>query len=190
MKKLSKVVMLPTEKASDIIQCHDNRLWYNDTRYLKSYQHLYFLSDEEIEEGDWILDSYGGINSIYQFRKCDFDSTHFKGGYCKKIIATTDESLRSPTFHNYIHYPSGKYHDDEPKEMSSISIRSLPRPSNEFIKKYCELGGINEVLVEYESELVQTWPSSGRDAGGNEKYETIHTLKVAPDNTITIYPIV
>ena len=26
----------------------------------------------------------------------------------------------------------------------------LPRLSNEFIKKYCELGGIDQVLVEYQ----------------------------------------
>src|SRR5690606_13273419 len=40
----------------------------------------------------------------------------------KKIIATTDSSL------------------------------GLPTPSNSFIKKYCELGGIDEILVEYKEE--------------------------------------
>lgn len=60
---------------------------------------------------------------------------------------------------------------------------NLPRPSDSFIKKYCELGGIDEVMVEY-NELVD---ETQNDWFGNAPI--IQKLKVAPDNTITIKKI-
>lgn len=66
---------------------------------------------------------------------------------CKKIIATTDPELK------------------------------LPRISNDFLKAYCEKGGIDEVLVEYEKYGINQ----------NVDYNVFgYKLKVAPDNTITI----
>ena len=44
---------------------------------------------------------------------------------CKKIIASTDSSL------------------------------NLPKLSNDFIKKYCEVGGIDEIMIEYETGYTQ-----------------------------------
>jgi len=70
---------------------------------------------------------------------------------CDKIIASTDPSL------------------------------NLPRPSDSFIKKYCELGGFDNVMVEYE-QVYEDQLEGGvfvpRSAG--------YRLKVAPDNTISI----
>ena len=62
---------------------------------------------------------------------------------------------------------------------------NLPKPSDLFIKKYCELGSIDEAMVEYET--VQTTKKEDyqyQNGNSNLKYETV--LKVAPDNTITI----
>lgn len=168
MKKLSHVVMLPTEKASSdiskgnitgVLTYHQ---FFRGTEGIytnHTYQHLYFLSDDKIEEGDWVLNSYGGINSIYQFRKCDFDSIHFKGGYCQKIIASTNKSLR------------------------------LPRPSNEFLNKYCEAGDIDEVMVEYYEDYYLHYYTPAGWIECCEKINLGYKLKVAPDNTISIYPI-
>lgn len=162
-----KVVMLPTEKASKIwkdkeegeIQygdCHpDNPDWVA--------QHLYFLSNEEIKEGDWYL------NNDVLFRADNvFDNGNNpnQNKYNKKIIATTDESLKIP-------------YDGTTPISKDWSGKSLPRPSNEFLKKYCELGGIDEVIVEYEE---YDW-NEYTDTYWNSK------LKVAPDNTITIKSI-
>ena len=60
---------------------------------------------------------------------------------------------------------------------STDSTFNSPRPSNEFLKKFCEVGGIDEVLVEYDCDHNQM-PN-----------KVIDVLKVAPDNTISIYPI-
>lgn len=59
----------------------------------------------------------------------------------------------------------------------------LPRPSQGFINKYCEIGGFDEVMVEY-NEFV---PMLGLDIDTHEiRYgETFYGLKIAPDNTIT-----
>lgn len=63
----------------------------------------------------------------------DSKSVHKAGGMnqtwykemCKKIIASTDSSL------------------------------NLPKLSNDFIKKYCEVGGIDEIMIEYETGYTQ-----------------------------------
>lgn len=57
----------------------------------------------------------------------------------------------------------------------------LPRPSDSFIKKYCELGGIEYVMVEYIDTDLKTF--------NGDEFENILNLKVAPDNTITIKSI-
>lgn len=91
-------------------------------------------------------------------------------GY-QPIISSTDESLKILS-----HFKSN------PNNTGSNAImKSLPRPSNDFLKKYCELGGIDEVLVEYELVEVR---GNGIDLGEKDYYK----LKVAPDNTITIKP--
>ena len=178
MKKQVKVVMLPTEKASDLLLCiksyteHINtpaensdikgnlRLGYGKYVDKEFYQpqNLYLLSDEEIKEGDKPCWCYNSIKNTWNNDIILYQGAmpfyHYKG--FKKIIATTDESL------------------------------GLPRPSNEFLKKYCELGGIDKVLVEY---------NEGNEylagiVGNNEIWNTYpNEPKIAPDNTITIYPI-
>lgn len=160
----SKVVMLPTEKATRIAtRKTDNKLIYSPDFIASDNcinQNLYFLSDEEIKEGDWMYDSK--LNIIIQYKS-------YKDG-CKKIIATTDTSLKFQFYRGYEH------------TVNPIRENPLPKPSNEFLKKYCELGGIEEVLVEYKCLL------------GNKEDENLNLipelfLKVAPDNTITIKPI-
>lgn len=122
MKKEIQVVMLPTEKATNVLLTGRNDLIhvtkdFGFTETIDRFQHLYFLSDEEIKEGDWIL---SGVNSDSlkprQVTSQALIDDLFP--WEKKIIATTDESL------------------------------GLPRPSNEFLQKYCELGGVNAVLGE------------------------------------------
>jgi hypothetical protein len=153
MKKETKVVMLPTEKAplvirhdkpSVIMLSKDSPFTTNETH---TYQHLYFLSDKKPKSNDWVY--HKDSNTIFQFdlkKEIDFSSY-------QKIIATTDPNL------------------------------NLPRPSNEFLQKYCELGGISIVLVEY-------FEYASAVAGGNPtKFIPLYRLKVAPDNTISIYPI-
>lgn len=154
-----------TTKDSEIGNFYENTFSYN----------LYITNPkEEIKEGDWCLDKYNQIwkYSSGKLRSYDklgierFTTDNIEGQGVKKIIATTDESL--------------KFGEDVP---GFIKYKSLPKPSNEFLRKYCEVGGIDEVLVEYEYNHDDTVPFPKTVEGQEFK------LKVAPDNTITIKPI-
>lgn len=156
--KKCKVVILPTEKET-LIQLGVTFHKKIPGEFRGTYFHLYILSDEGIKEGDWYYYVDGSGNHIMLCKS----SSQVKGiaGYYK-IIATTDSSLK-------IAGELNKYHKDD---------KYLPQPSDSFIRKYCELGGIDEVMVEYEY---------------NNHYPMVEfnnlKLKVAPDNTITIRPI-
>ena len=172
MKKEIQVVMLPTKKASKIGKYQDtDNLVYNDGTDIPrgEFQHLYFLSDEEIEEGDWIYDT---ITKKIEIAKYNHDV--LKRDW-KKIIATTNETLRIK----------------EVLDEEDPIYKFYPRPSNEFIKKYCELGGIDKVLVEYEQFLINPYTEkevTTFDTIAAEDLESDYKLKVAPDGTISIYP--
>lgn len=163
MKKRVEIVMLPTEKAQ--IYKENEKLYFNPTTMhipvKPEPQHLYFISDDEIKDRDWCYDNFLGL--VFQFEIGEANSDFIKK-HIKKIIATTDEELNKDLIYD------GEYFDSEFK-------KGLPRPSKEFLKKYCELGGIDKVLVEYDCDHSQM-PN-----------KVIDILKVAPDNTITIYPI-
>lgn len=160
--KRCKVVMLPV-KRGNIIKKWD-KLYYagNDTEPVTAgsavNQALYILSDDIIESGDWV---------------CAFDEFigkfgSFKYSYtnkCKKIIATTDRSLKievdRPQIHQGVEWGSEKIEE------------SLPSPSQGFVQKYTDKGGIDNILVEYESIL--SYP--------------FEQVKVSSDDTITIKPV-
>lgn len=187
--KKHKVVMLPTEKASDLClytpQTHDvsnnilnygnynQRLYGLDKKPL--YQHLYILSDEEIKIGDWGIGHAKGINGIgtgyYVFKhdNSNIAKVNALAEGSKKIIATTDTSL-------WEHDDTVPYPKTKP---------ALPQPSQAFIEKYVEEYNkgniITKVIVEYESvEYCRPMPMV------HQKYY-ISKVKINPkDNTITI----
>lgn len=168
MKKKCRVVMLPTNQEAPIYKVPNRDILFlsndiDNTKYTHHY-HLYILSDDEIKEGDWFIANQG-VHQCLEIVKGDYpykianqynnEEIQYQSKYWSgnKIIATTNSSL------------------------------NLPRPSNEFIQKFCEKSGIWEVMVEYilsGKEYVDD-----QDAYGYDDYK----LKVAPDNTISIYPI-
>lgn len=162
----AKVIMLRTTDNSNISIIHYcNELQYSNTitseSALSSNQHLYFTTDEEIKEGDYFLDddrlskhSNNGEPN-YIVRKCHsikngwifFDTIESEGcnpDWSKKIVASTDKSL------------------------------GLPQPSEAFVEKYVELGGIDEVDIELKSSDLDYF---------------FGDLKVDSHNTITIHSI-
>ena len=179
MFKKVKVVMLPTKDEKSRLWKQFNELVYFAAGWVTKYnvpQHLYFLSDEEIKEGDWYI-AFGnsGISLLQCYKvkdgflvATDTEKYSFDTYKCKKIIATTDPSLVISEFSHY---------SQDLMKVAVYKNRSLPRPSDSFIKKYCELGGIDEVLVEYE------------EVKSEYNYPGWFRLKEAPDNTITIKPI-
>jgi hypothetical protein len=132
--KRTKVVMLSTnEKASLLLGTSKGGLLVKSNRgvsnsaHLKN-QHLYLLSDDEINEGDWFLEK-GLRISIFPNYLTDTNER-------KKIIATTDK-LRVIT----------------KDEFSGVDNQHLPQPSESFLQKfiYAYNNGdpITEVMVEY-----------------------------------------
>lgn len=136
-------------------------------QYLEYFvgQHLYILSDEEIEVGSYVVSTYdkwkgtgslkpqlGKVVSIhddyYLIDSFNGDTDNkWDKGHSKKIIATTDEELRiNSTIRN----------TDELSMDYGKVLFIIPRPSQKFIKAYIEQYNtgtpISSVLVEYERD--------------------------------------
>lgn len=177
MLNRTKVVMLSTNEKAKITG-YRGGLFLNPMlidRETKFY-HLYFLSDEEIKEGDLVIGvekDYGIYNQIHQVKVIkklpDGDLFWFNDNengisaipeHCKKVIATTDSSLTI--------YRGGF-------NMG----KSLPKPSDSFIQKY---------ISEYNKDNIIEYVNVEYNVYGpiwKEKWE----LKVDKNNEITIKPI-
>lgn len=132
----------------------------------KAY-HLYITTDEEIKEGDWVLDM---DNEVYQV-KDNWKDKFSK--YANKIIATTDLELMK-----YV----GESYEGTIIRKEGKNYQALPQIPQSFIEEYCKAGGIDEVLVEVEST-----PNPIFDDMPNVIYN--QRLKLNPDNTIIIHPV-
>lgn len=195
--KRAKVVLLPSEKKIEALKGYsDNSLLFNYKKEYKdipaeveyvSFFHLYIISNDEIKEGDYGLDIETGW--IFQCKEDHSDMDYYIGmdnkiyhtnndpHCCKKIIATTDTSLK-------LHDNNGKNHCFG-TQLSGNCKHILPQPSQQFITKYIEEYNkdkvIIDVLVEYE-KVKDTWTTLDTcTLTYKEK------LKINPkDNTITI----
>ena len=132
--KKAKVVMLPTNEKTNIINTNQGLL-YNSNDYIGINQHLYIISDDKIKKDDWCIDSNG---IIFQHKN------HFPISIGqRKIIATTNTLLKIEI--------NGNRGDLLPDVSFDIN---LPQPSQQFIQKYIEEYNkgnvITDVLVEYE----------------------------------------
>lgn len=161
-----QVVMLPTEDKTKLFTSkRDDKLHYhfkgNTPNSVKSYQHLYVTSDEEIKEGDhylikddqFTMKAIGDQIILDNLNKID----------ARKIIATTSDKF-----------------DLINKGLDRSKDIIFPRISQSFIEQYCKEGGINKVLVEYENNPIYT---------GDGCHEDNWERKVNSHNKITIYPI-
>lgn len=144
--KRTQVIMLPTNEKSNALWWSGQNLYNKPPEdYSRGeLNHLYFLSDEEIKEGDWciMLDSFGNVFSNPQ-QYLGKAKGHYINKGTRKIIATTDSSLTVEKVDGFLSKdsPTGKLLD------------YLPQPSQEFIEKYIEEYNknniITDVLIEY-----------------------------------------
>lgn len=140
MFKKVKIVMLPTNKEAtigDIIPVMKNTITIANCEPIKlKARHLYILSDDEINGGDWYYDTRDRLVSNSSLGVTQFS---------EKVIATTDISLNM------------KY--DGKSSISENWDKKLPQPSQTFIEKYIqrynEGNPIEEVMVEYEYNIDQ-----------------------------------
>jgi len=175
--KSAEVIMLPTKEKSNIQQNKNKSLSYMEVANTWNPFHLYIVDDSEIQEGDWFINVHP--NSNYLDQRAPKRSKRFAlnsnalYNNPKKIIATTDELLNKGWIVDVSDSPTSEY-------ISIIKHIGLPKPSKSFIEKYCKLGGINEVNVEYVIDMVLEY-SSGTTSS--------RFLKINSHNEITIHPI-
>lgn len=148
--KRVQVIMLPTLKESILLlnpttnkfglTKETSRKIYPIEEYIKLGfipQHLYIISDDEIKEDDWVI--HLG-NPYFQFKE---NMRNLLCKECKKVIATTDTSLKQFIYTTMVIDEGDIY-------------QSLPQPSQQFIEKYIEEYNkgniIIDVLVEYEQD--------------------------------------
>lgn len=208
--KECSLVMLATDKAEDSLVLSNNRLWmfhgYFTQEYLhsqnkKSY-HLYIISDDDINEGDWFTlneeHSQGRIRKCWEIRNGNYyidDPNDIKRGWgfvkpdeCKKIIATTDKSLRL----NSVKVSASS---DFTLEQISENMPCLPQIPQSFIDHYIEQYNngnvVDKVLVEY-TQIYQNDMGVITINHTNSKtqshWENVidNTPKINSDNTINI----
>ena len=160
MEKTVKVVMLATEKASNIYKDGYNELHLFSTYdTLQSHkQHLYLISDDEIKEGDWAIHPSKGV---YQaIRELD----ELSGS--KKIIATTDTSLHCPLPKDadLAMGTSFIYDKREGYDEYRMLVPQIPESFIwVYIKAYNEGKPITEVAVEIIDVGEEGWHGSNKD---------------------------
>lgn len=189
--KKCKVLLLPTNEKASLIYGNSllNKLSYGELSPSHcSHYHLYIISDDKIEEGEFGINLYS--TSIFQVVEVKQDGYNVKwitGGNIgndiqfdslalpKKIIATTDTSLTTCQCRKV------GYH-----KLSCKQTYNLPEPSQSFIQKFIEEYNkgnvITDVMVEYETKVVGYEVGFTGDIDISAKVVKINSK----DNTITI----
>ncbi len=165
--------MLPTEKASNIFikdgVLKDAFRYRNKCEKGNGYkpQHLYLISDDEIKEGDWVYNVLDNIVCEHKGLLIPSDSII---NY-KKVIASTDPALHVRDNSIYV--------DGKTEEI--LMEFDAPELPESFIKTYVEAGGIDEVMVEYDTQNFLD-----KSNGLFEEKELINGLKLTDNNEVII----
>ena len=143
--KKAKVVMLPTNQKAPIIKRGHLLSTYDTGDGDGTYQHLYILTDDEVDIGEWIMTVDFGPTEVSHKVKVALSDGHSLYRNSKKIIATTNPYVKI-THSNSVLNKNGSYD-------YTYSESPLPTPSDSFIEKYVtarnEYKVIEEVSVEY-----------------------------------------
>ncbi len=173
-KKLQLVMLFTSRNSGCLTQNrHTNKLSCGGSSSSADNRHIYGLSDEPIQIGDWCI----GGKKKRRIYLCD----RFYGvpvdkngdGYAKKIIFTTDNSLTYIAPEHTVNFlKSGKY--------------NIAKPSQKwleyFVDEYNKGNIITEVEVEYEDGLDKPL----HEALHSSSSLVFNRLVINPDNTINI----
>ena len=89
---MKNIHVLPTENSSRLSYNKDGVLELHRLQWRKNTQNIYITNDEEIKEGDWVLDlDLKKIVKVDKLKVITFKKS--KCWYYKKIILTTDQDL-------------------------------------------------------------------------------------------------
>lgn len=127
---------------------------------LENPQHLYILADDKIEGNDYVVANY-----------------KFNNISIEKVKSITDSGIFLNIGYDLMTNRCKKIISTTDKTLN------LPRPSNEFIQAYVKANGIGFDKVLVEVEEIKT----GDTENG---YYFDRVIKLSPDNTITIKPLI
>ncbi len=184
--KESEIIMLDANEPTSIIKNtykftpeHGNPLAYSDKGSVFAnyeergykYQHLYLIGNE-LTDSEAINDTFCIFKSSNNMITC---LAGLQRGLVKtmgtyyEILATTDPKIG--------HYTELREYDYDPRSKTG-GWKAWPRPSEAFVKIYCDKGGIDKVLLLYAEQMISYFPPNSQIK-----------IKTAKDNTISIIPI-
>lgn len=105
---------------------------YEDRGY--KFQHLYLITDDEIKEGDCFYYKEDNTIGEYGISQLKEDYRKINTFNCKKIIATDNKNFT----------------------QLGLGVHEIGEIPQSFLKEYCDKGGIDKVLVEYETDILKT----------------------------------
>lgn len=162
-----KVVMLRSKNESGCFSYTPKGILHTNL-LIGSPHHLYILSDEEIKEGDWYLD-ISLINSLFIIPRQALSNIKRIDKNCKKIIATTDQSI------GVVKYTEGGHVINAGQKIL------LPEIPQQFIEYYINEYNKGNELKEVEVEYIN---NGDIDFG----YGIEYIIRYNSDNTINIKP--
>lgn len=167
--KKHKIVLLPTTTNSDLgfyymngenfLGLQSKTGSYVEDRYC-NYQHLYILSNDIINTGDYFIDDWNrlhectGKNNYYIF----YVGGQLRHDNCKKVIATTDKSLTITEF-KQTNKKSKCYNIQQNIETTKLVKTQVPQIPEEFLQKYIEEYNNDCEVHEVEVGCVNCWSS-------------------------------
>lgn len=182
MKKTFKVVMLPTEKASNLYIETMGELEYLTSEELvagRTNQHLYIISDDEPKIGDWV--KHGVIDEVYEVNTFNLRATlHNKS---KKIVASSDKSL----FFRCGSCDGVGIIEEEPCRtcVGGKTGRVCQIPYS-FMVVYAKFHREGRKIIEVDLEM--EYKVGGKDlTHGNSHITPSLVIKTRPDNTVIFH---
>lgn len=160
-KEEAKIYSRHTSNVCEYLEILDKPQIANTINSECKGYHIYITSEEEIEEGDLCILGYPGESKCLVNADISkigdnliinrpYDNYKFHISFGKKIIATTDTSLKfkCECCNN------GIIENEQCRTCVGGYIDAFPQPSKQFIEKYIEEYNkgieIEEVLVEYD----------------------------------------
>ena len=173
-----QVVMLPTEKATKLFLDSSDRLILDKKEDTNpedkgtSNQHLYIISKEKPQIGDWCIN----YSLLYQID--DRDSLNHVFLRWKKIIATTDKSLGLPLIHDSFLSPYIKAYN-EGKQIKEADLEF----DNYIVKMSSNVASDGH----YEGTCPQCKSYAHWMGTGGMTCDKCYVIKTRPDNTVIIH---
>ncbi len=169
--KQCKVIMLPTGDVTKITSSNNRKtLNFHPGKCQNEFntnQHLYLVSDDNIEGGDWHI-RQDDPNNVFLYKK-DYQPFIFSENRFK-VIATTNSSIKIP-------------YDGKTPISENWGGYELPQIPDLFLSDYVHVQGkIDEVMVEMEEYAFGSYGLSDGEPN------IVERVKIQKNGTCIIHP--